>query len=157
MSDALSVFILEILKAVLPIVVPVVTAAIVGGLALLARRIDGWLQANLKAEQLTLLKAFVAETVKAIQQLADNGDISKLGADKKAEAIAVVQRWLDEHHVNGWSAASIEILIEGAIKDGVQKGTTTMIMTTPLAPPDGSPRPIPMPTIPPTRGSQPPR
>lgn len=167
MTDALQLFILEILKALIPIVVPALTAMLIA----LAYQAARWVRSKFKTEQLAQIDVLVGIAVKAAEQSGLIGTIVNEASAKKAWALAEAQRLLDERGLKGISVTTLSTMIEAAIRDGVQMGSAPAInKVPPISSPEGAPSVInaavdaplsayPPPYTPfdPAHGSQPPR
>lgn len=151
MSDALQVFVMEFLKSMIVVVVPVLTTAAIALVYQAAR----YVRSKLKAEQLAQIDALVAIAVKAAEQSGIIHVIADETKVKKAWALSEAQRLLDERGLKGISVATLDSMIEAAIRDGVHKGNDAIILP-PLKWPQDN---IPMPTsgdtrpMPPVGGS----
>ncbi len=77
-------------------------------------------EAKLGAEKWNLLENYAQLAVKTAEQLGLTGVILNEGAEKKEWALNAIQQWLDGRGIPA-SATDLDVLIEGAIRDGVHK------------------------------------
>lgn len=67
-----------------------------------------------------LLENYVQLAVKTAEQFGLKGELENIGTEKKAYVLDVVQEFLDAHKIEA-SATDIELMLEGALRDGVHK------------------------------------
>lgn len=80
------------------------------------------IQAMFSVNQLYLFQQFVAIAVKAMEQAKLKEQLEATAEDLLAEAVGIVQSFLDAHGMSQFSVSDIEAAIRAALRDGLQKG-----------------------------------
>jgi len=117
-SLAVQQFLQLLLLGIVSIVVPVL--AYQGFKFLKSKSTE--IKSLLSESQLALLEQFVAIAVKAIEQAKLKEQFEATAEDLLAEAVGIVQSFLDAHGMSQFSVSDIEAAIRAALRDGIQKG-----------------------------------
>lgn len=105
----------QLIMAVLPILLTVLTAAI----TLLLNRARAWLNARIEQEHLATIRGIVVEVAQFVEQLARKHGAFDTAEQKRDAALDEIQRRLDEAGFTGISAETILNMLEAAIRQGL--------------------------------------
>lgn len=113
--------ILNWLTAAIPVILTI--------LGYIGYALSSWIKAHGTTKQWELISAYGKLTVQALEQMGLTGQIENVGQVKKAEAIKALQAFADAHRIK-LNVSDFEMIIEGALREGVHKGWNDYIKVT---------------------------